>query len=802
MKSQGDQWVLRHMNFDQHNHPPTPNPFSLQPHVSRRPGFAEAISVAKTHRGILTYSESKEVLKKMGLTIDPNRYYNLVRKEQSESLSPQEEAMMLLYYLESQSVHVVVDEQYVLDERGDKKDRVIMCIVWWTSAQIQLARRFVSDMVAETDATFNTNEKRLLLQCFVGIDNTNSTFEFLQAFSTAESARNIRFILQVLQDYFFYDCPGFAVLAGDFGTGLSAGFAQKAAEDAREAERQLAHKGKQKQVETVSDELQLECYPLPTARPEYEPDSQTIIVDTDWVRAVEPTVIGINQERVILQFCTWHGAEAIKRRLIAKGYTKERREDINNLIWKWIKAPDFDTLEEARDKLILSLNDNEKEYLVGWYQPKEPQFCHAYTRQYRNLGVHSTQRVEGNHPLLTANLHKNLKVSDAVFRICNRLESLIEDYEQRLSRSRISEPRLIDTTFFRLVLRRVTHYCLELCSSELLKAKELYDIDVLGGEEDDEFDPEFGCEQLCELPLRYRLPCKHWMLYFYRKNEPIPINLFHPRWLVDGPSILHKPWQIRLDNFDYTRGGDDISTEENTGDRSLGAGKQLIIDTTLAMIEKHQNLPPGEKETFALTFKKMSDSLAKNQDQKLERLTAIPRRLPDAIVQPKVTFVPGRKRALTGREAAELQEKEEARLRRRAQIAAEKQEQNDARQEQATALHSQLVATVAAEYVASQGSESHDIIDISSESDEFVDIDVLITQNQARSSSSTQPTTSSVVPSSSRRARERKPTTKQASQNRRIIEKEEKRLAKLARKPKTINTTQLDEFDLPFRSSQ
>ena len=495
MKSQGDQWVLRHMNFDQHNHPPTPNPFSLQPHVSRRPGFAEAISVAKTHGGILTYSESKEVLKKMGLTIDPNRYYNLVRKEQSESLSPQEEAMMLLYYLESQSVHVVVDEQYVLDERGDKKDRVIMCIVWWTSAQIQLARRFVSDMVAETDATFNTNEKRLLLQCFVGIDNTNSTFEFLQAFSTAESARNIRFILQVLQDYFFYDCPGFAVLAGDFGTGLSAGFAQKAAEDTREAERQLAHKGKQNQVETVPDELQLEYYPLPTARPEYEPNSQTIIIDTDWVRAVEPTVIGINQERVILQFCTWHGVEAIKRRLIAKGYTKERREDINNLIWEWIKAPDFDTLEDACNKLILRLNISDKEYL------EEPQFCHAYTRQYRNLGVHSTQHFEGNHPLLTANLHKNLKVSDAVFRICNRLESLIEDYEQRLSRSRISEPRLIDTTFFRLVLRRVTHYCLELCSSELLKAKELYNTEVLGGLEDDEFDPEFGCEQLCALPL-------------------------------------------------------------------------------------------------------------------------------------------------------------------------------------------------------------------------------------------------------------------------------------------------------------
>ena len=776
----------------------------------------------------------------MGLTIAPKQYYNLLRNEQAFKLSPQEEALLLLHYLESQNVHVVVDKQYVLDERGEKKDRLITCIVWWTSAQIQMARRFVSDMLAQTDATFNTNEKRLLLQCFIGIDNTNSTFEFLQAFSTAESARNIRFILQVLQDYFFYDCPGFAVLAGDFGSGLSAGFAQKAAEDTREAKRQLAYKGKQIQWEDVPEELQIDDYPLPTARPEYEPDSQTIIVNTDWVRAVEPTVVTINQEKAILQYCTWHGAEAIKRRLIAKGYTKERREDINNLIWEWIKAPDFDTLEEARDKLILSLNNNEKEYLVGWYQPKEPQFCHAYTRQYRNLGVHATQRVEGNHVLLTANLHKNLKVSDAVFRICNRLESLIKDYEQRLSRSRISEPRLIDTIFFRRVIRRVTHYCLNLCGPELLKAKELYDIEFLGDNIDgdnDEFNPEFGCQQLCELPLRYRLPCKHWMLYFYRKNEPIPANLFHPRWLIDGPAVLHKPWQIRLDNIDYTMGGNTITEEaKHTGDRSLGAGRQLIIDTTMAMVEKHQNLPPGEKESFALAFKKMSDILATNQEQKLERLKAIPRRLPDAIVQSKVTFVPGRKRALTGREAAELQEKEQARERRRAQIAAEKQAKNDARQDEAAAVRSQLLDAVAAEYVASQDTESHKIINISDsdsdefvdtdvliaqsqartssiqpktlvddiiqqdespDSDEFVDIDVLIAQSQARSQAPIQPT-----PSSSRPIRACKPTAKQASQNGRAIEKEDKRLARLTRKPKTVDTTQLDDFELPFRSSQ
>jgi hypothetical protein len=128
--------------------------------------------------------------------------------------------------------------------------------------------------------------------------------------------------------------------------------------------------------------------------------------------------------------------------------------------------------------------------------------------------------------------------------------------------------------------------------------------------------------------------------------------------------------------------------EQNTGDRSARAGEQLMIDTTLLIVEKHKNLPPKEKETFALAFKKLNDSLASYQDQKLERLQAIPQRLPNAIIQPKVTFVPKRKRALTGREAADYQEKEEAQERRRAQIQAEKQLQNDTRQAQAAAVHS------------------------------------------------------------------------------------------------------------------
>jgi hypothetical protein len=578
-----------------------------------------------------------------------------------------------------------------------------------------MARRFVADMVAQTDATFNTNELRLLLQCFIGIDNTGKTFQFLQAFSTTESADIIQFLLQVLQDNFFYDCPGFAVLMGDFGSGLTKGFAQKAQEDRKLADeknrREATLKGKQKQREISTDNVRFEQYePLPTApaRPEYELDSQTIIVanDPDWVRAVPPTVVGLHDTDVILQYCTWHAAEAIKRKLIASGYQKERRKELVDLIWKWIKAEDLEKLEIARKKLIFALNNNEKEYLVGYYQPKEPQFCHAYTSQYRNLGATSTQRIEKNHDIVSANLHKDLKLSDAVFRLCETIDTLGVEYEKRLESSRISDLRLFDRQFFSLVRRRITLYAIEKCSTELLYTKVLFD-EIQDGKREEEFDPNIGCQDLCELPLRYRLPCRHWMLYFYRKNEPIPINLFHPRWLIDGPTVLVYHWQIRLENFDYSTGAlpPDV---RHTGDRSGGSGEQLIVDTALAMVERHRNLPPGEKEYFSLAFKKMCDSLVTQHDEKLERLQLLPRRLPDSIIQPRVTFVPGRKRALTGREVADLKELETLRSLRRAQIFGAKQAENDARQEQHTMEILQHQDLVAEQYNVENSPEKSD----------------------------------------------------------------------------------------------
>jgi hypothetical protein len=47
----------------------------------------------------------------------------------------------------------------------------------------------------------------------------------------------------------------------------------------------------------------------------------------------------------------------------------------------------------------------------------------------------------------------------------------------------------------------------------------------------------------------------------------------------------------------------------HTGDRYSRCGKDLILEAALAVIEKHKSLPPGQAESFALTFTKGVEKL-------------------------------------------------------------------------------------------------------------------------------------------------------------------------------------------------
>ena len=397
----------------------------------------------------------------------------------------------MLDYLQHAGFHFEVDEVFTFNAARDR-ERIILTIAWFSPEQIRLTRRFVSRRLIESDATFNSNDRGLLLQDVIGIDNTGKTFPIMHLFHVNEAARFFHFVRKVLATYFFYDCPGPAVWCGDFAAGLTAAIAQVAAEEALSKGKELAR----------DSPNPLEMDPLPTAPP-YELDSQTIIVDP--IAHVEDTVSGPDGRSIILQRCEWHAVEAIKRKLIHKGYPKSDREGLYDLVWKWVKSMDLDLLDTARDNLILDLKVDEKEYLTGYYQLKEHSFCRAYTRLYPNLGIHSTQRNEVQHIASTKGLSKHIPVAKAAEIICERLKKLPKEYDDRINKDRVSYPRLIDKGFFKLVMYRMTEYCLKMAMVEYAHAKNMLD-ELESNQEDFEFDTTVGCQINCELPIQQGIP--------------------------------------------------------------------------------------------------------------------------------------------------------------------------------------------------------------------------------------------------------------------------------------------------------
>ena len=60
----------------------------------------------------------------MGLELDRKAFYNLQRKESEGQISSQEEALLILSYLEGENFHVEINEEYVLGPGGERVKRV------------------------------------------------------------------------------------------------------------------------------------------------------------------------------------------------------------------------------------------------------------------------------------------------------------------------------------------------------------------------------------------------------------------------------------------------------------------------------------------------------------------------------------------------------------------------------------------------------------------------------------------------------------------------------------------------------
>jgi hypothetical protein len=70
-----------------------------------------------------------------------------------------------------------------------------------------------------------------------------------------------------------------------------------------------------------------------------------------------------------LQLCQWNAQGAIEKHLVSQEYPKERRKRLTDSLWGWITAKTPTELESGRNKLLRTLDPEEKTYLLSYYEP-------------------------------------------------------------------------------------------------------------------------------------------------------------------------------------------------------------------------------------------------------------------------------------------------------------------------------------------------------------------------------------------------------------------------------------------------
>ena len=198
------------------------------------------------------------------------------------------------------------------------------------------------------------------------------------------------------------------------------------------------------------------------------------------------------------------------------------------------------------------------------------------------------------------------------------------------------------------------------------------------------------CPLLCELPLRWGLPCRHWMYPAFVDVIPIPSSLIHPRWFFDGPDHLTNTWEmsfdptlpaptarfstIHTDQTGSTSVTSRMDTEEvyerHAGDQYRDHGRNMMMKAALYVIEKQKAFRGAAAEDFARAFQKQTVKISEAVKERVERQQILPAQLPPSFKEPNLRKFPnksGHNRRMTGTEAALAAEADQERLSRKAE---------------------------------------------------------------------------------------------------------------------------------------
>lgn len=150
-----------------------PDPFQFNEHKDRDPDREIAISHAIGLRAAgIKYKQAQQVLLTHHVWLPAKAYWMLIR---TNKLFPEDKIQMTLDTLEGKGFHIRCLKKYLVDDNIQRR-QVVEAFLFCSPKQIEMRRRFVSSIVVQTNATFNTNELNMPLSILVGITNTMSSF--------------------------------------------------------------------------------------------------------------------------------------------------------------------------------------------------------------------------------------------------------------------------------------------------------------------------------------------------------------------------------------------------------------------------------------------------------------------------------------------------------------------------------------------------------------------------------------------------------------------------------------------------
>ncbi|MCJ1360007.1 MAG: hypothetical protein MMC33_010010, partial [Icmadophila ericetorum] len=341
-----------------------------------------------------------------------------------------------------------------------------------------------------------------------------------------------------------------------------------------------------------------------------------------------------------------HAAEAIKRRILKTGrYPFDKRKDINDLLWTWLKSITEEELLDNRKKLDKELLKEDRDYMVSFY-------------------------------VIKSSLNSQLALSESVRRLRDHITDVGLEHDRITNKEKNSAPRLLDPIAFSVLKNRITHYALTMLAPEWEATKKLGDAVEKGTEKEMEIDEDAEaetprCRKGCDLPPRYGLPCRLWLYLAYMHEIAIPMSLLHPCWFLVGPPYLEQSWRMTFDpeashyNSTVSDLGESPTQDHFAGDRFRNQGTNLVLESALKVVTMH-NDPDGESaETYAKSFSTMSSRIMEQAKGLSERM---PLSLPDPLREANVRQFPNSRRlkcGMTGREAAEADEKDREREQRK-----------------------------------------------------------------------------------------------------------------------------------------